>query len=171
MSTDRYLPGPFRTAAEGLKKDDNGALNVGADGVLRSFAPDGSVLDYRQLDPDQLGEFATMQLQGWERWAAENGDEIPASVVALAEAAHDVDGRHVTELDKLLHPTEKPNFEATRNVQARTSEAENSPALLFDKRQQCFIGYPCQYLYVCLLVFCRACYFPNGPPLGLCFPT
>jgi hypothetical protein len=51
---NRYIKGPFPDVVKDLKTDTTGALSVGPDGVLRSFAGNLQVIDYRQLDPEQV---------------------------------------------------------------------------------------------------------------------
>lgn len=165
VSTNRYVPGPFRAVTQELKMDKYGALNVGPDGVLRSFAPDGTVLDFRQLDPDQVAEFAAKQVAGWEAMA---DHEVPASVITLANAASAIDGRLVTDLDQLLYPSDKPTFPPATHTSRIGTRNVFDTALL--EKRACLIGTPCFSLFECNLVDCRACYYPNGPPLGVCFP-
>lgn len=152
---------------------DLGVLNVGFDGVARSFAPDGTVIDFRQLDPGQMVEFATKQLAGWKA-TPYPGQEIPASVIGLAEAAPGIDGRLVTDLDQLLYPADKPTFlDAKESVTTDTSPADHADVLgtrASDKVQACLIGWPCNSVAICVYFECGGCFFPNGPPLGLCVP-
>ena len=59
ITTLKYTPGPFTTVLHSITKDPHGFLRLGHDGVLRSFAADGTtVLDYRQLDATQTSRFA-----------------------------------------------------------------------------------------------------------------
>jgi hypothetical protein len=51
---NRYIEGPFSEVVKDLRTDATGALSVGPDGVLRSFAGNLEVIDYRQLDPEQV---------------------------------------------------------------------------------------------------------------------
>lgn len=158
-AADRYIPGPVSAAVQALNTDDDhGFFSVGADGVLRSFAGNGTVLDYHQLDPDQLASFAASQLAAWEA----SGMPVPASVANLANSASAVDGRLVTDLDQLLDPADRPVRSSA--VKERDIDDLAIPA----KRQGC-VGTPCQSLPDCLVIGCAACFFPGGPPLGVCF--
>ncbi|RTE75181.1 hypothetical protein BHE90_010353 [Fusarium euwallaceae] len=49
----KYTPGPLPSILRTMVKDPNGLLRVGTDGVLRSFAANASVLDYRHLSSAQ----------------------------------------------------------------------------------------------------------------------
>lgn len=49
----KYTPGPLPSILRTMAKDPNGLLRVGTDGVLRSFAANASVLDYRHLSSAQ----------------------------------------------------------------------------------------------------------------------
>lgn len=157
-----------------MNKDPKGVLYVASDGVLRSVAADGTVLDYHQLDPDQVESFAAHQLAVWQG----SGMEVPESVKQLAKPPYP-DGRLVTDKEQLLHPTDIPNLPNPpvankRRADGETSPAEkrrqaleelNSPA----KRQPACVGYPCYSLADCIPYGCHACYYPGGPPLGVCF--
>lgn len=50
LSTDRYIPERMSEGIANLRMADNGALMVGRDGVLRSFARNGTVIHYLSLD-------------------------------------------------------------------------------------------------------------------------
>ncbi|KAK2774008.1 hypothetical protein FQN53_003872 [Emmonsiellopsis sp. PD_33] len=105
-SPNRYVAGSASAVMQDLDTVDDGYLSVGADGVLRSFAKDATVIDYRQLDPDQVKSFAATQLAAWEA----SRMAMPSSVLSLADSssASGVDGRLVTDLDQLLDPADKP---------------------------------------------------------------
>ncbi|KAM0431077.1 hypothetical protein ACHAPT_005715 [Fusarium lateritium] len=49
----KYTPGPLPPILRTMVKDPQGLLRVGPDGVLRSFAANASVLDYRHLSSAQ----------------------------------------------------------------------------------------------------------------------
>ncbi|KAM5353883.1 hypothetical protein ACJ41O_000533 [Fusarium nematophilum] len=49
----KYTPGPLPFLLRTILKDPHGMLRIGRDGVLRSYAADASVLDYRHLSSDQ----------------------------------------------------------------------------------------------------------------------
>ncbi|KAF4980298.1 hypothetical protein FZEAL_3669 [Fusarium zealandicum] len=49
----KYTPGPLPSLLRTIIKDPDGSLRIGPDGVLRSFAANASVLDYRHLSSAQ----------------------------------------------------------------------------------------------------------------------
>ncbi|KAI1120311.1 hypothetical protein F5Y10DRAFT_283393 [Nemania abortiva] len=103
-TTCRYLPGPVSNVTEALLKDNSGFVSVGDDGVVRSFVPNGTVIDYYQLDPDQVKEFAEKQ---YFAWAAHGAADVPASVSELAQPPYP-DGRLVLNETQLLFPSVIP---------------------------------------------------------------
>ncbi|KAK2811092.1 hypothetical protein FQN50_002428 [Emmonsiellopsis sp. PD_5] len=132
-SPNRYVPGPASAVMQDLDTVEDGFLSVGADGVLRSFAKDATVIDYRQLDPDQVKSFAATQLAAWEA----SGMAMPSNVLNLADSSSTsgVDGRLVTALDQLLDPVDKPA--GVSAVKSReVLELLETPK----KRQNCFFS-------------------------------
>ncbi|KAI0410584.1 hypothetical protein F5X98DRAFT_368706 [Xylaria grammica] len=103
-TTRRYLPGPVSNVTEALLKDNSGFVSVGGDGVVRSFVPNGTVIDYYQLDPDQVKQFAEKQ---YSAWAAHGAGDMPASVSELAQPPYP-DGRLVLNETQLLFPSVIP---------------------------------------------------------------
>ncbi|KAI1273118.1 hypothetical protein F5Y07DRAFT_391491 [Xylaria sp. FL0933] len=101
-TTSRYIPGPFRNVSQALLKNNDGFLSVGDDGVLRSFVPNGTVIDYYQLDPEQVKEFAEKQYSAW----AAMGD-VPPGISELAQPPYP-DGRLVVNETQLLFPAVTP---------------------------------------------------------------
>ncbi|EEH47662.2 uncharacterized protein PADG_03746 [Paracoccidioides brasiliensis Pb18] len=174
--TTRYTPGSLARIIETMKLHSQGALSVGNDGVLRSFTPNGTVLDYYQLDPDQLSRFAANQLAAWEA----SGMNVPESVMTLAAAKKGtVDGRLVTDVKMLFEPEERPDIagakagdgdghlipdSAAKEQREMFEQLKNHPA-----KRNC-VGRPCPNLSACL-PDCMACFFPGGPPFGVCFLT
>ena len=75
-----------------LKAHEGGlAFNhIGDDGVLRSFHPSGSVIDYVKLTPEHTQRML-------QRWGKND---------YLAQIFDDVDGRNVTEEKQLWYPGE-----------------------------------------------------------------
>ncbi|KAI1323204.1 hypothetical protein F5Y16DRAFT_403706 [Xylariaceae sp. FL0255] len=117
-TTSRYHPGPVSNVARVLLKDNGGFISLGDDGVIRSFIPNGTVIDYYQLDPEQVKQLAEKQYSVW----ATIGD-VPESVSELAQPPYP-DGRLVVNETQLLFPTDIPG---TRDQQttpsARLSDA------------------------------------------------
>ncbi|KAI1756102.1 hypothetical protein F4782DRAFT_550044 [Xylaria castorea] len=103
-TTCRYLPGPISNVTQALLKDNSGFVSVGDDGVVRSFVPNGTVIDYYQLDPDQVQQFAEKQ---YSAWAAHGAGDVPASVSELARPPYP-DGRLVVNETQLLFPSMIP---------------------------------------------------------------
>lgn len=90
---------------------------------------------------------------------------VPSNVVDLANSSSDIDGRLVTAVDQLLDPADKPaGVSALKSRQVL--ELLETP----QKRQGC-VGSPCQSLFDCQAIGCQACFFPGGPPFGVCFFT
>ncbi|KAI3318900.1 hypothetical protein HD806DRAFT_526075 [Xylariaceae sp. AK1471] len=87
-TTCRYLPGPVN------------------DGVVRSFVLNGTVIDYYQLDPDQVKQFAKKQ---YSAWTAHGAGDMPASVSELARPPYP-DGRLVVNETQLLFPSVIPGM-------------------------------------------------------------
>ncbi|KAH8891093.1 hypothetical protein GQ53DRAFT_765236 [Thozetella sp. PMI_491] len=159
-STLRYIPGEISIVVKTLETDPEGVFSVGKDGILRSFGADGHVVDWRQLDPAQFSKFAELQLAGWTA----SSFDVPDTVTALAESP-DVDGRLVTDLEDILHPADLPNLPLPSggHPSPRAAEKEIVDRLL--NRQACLLT-PCSAL-TCPAP-CMACFFPGGPPVGIC---
>jgi hypothetical protein len=93
--TIRHVEGdPFDVIAS-LEKEWNGIVAVGADGVLRSFAYEGHVIDYRQLDQTQHQAFA--------RIFSNPSIPVPHSRIDVDSVSF-ADGRTVVDHDKLMNP-------------------------------------------------------------------
>lgn len=154
------------SVTKSLTQDPNGAWSLGADGVLRSFANGLTVLDYRQLDPEQVKNLASSHIKVYQAI----GGEVPSSLEDLVKSS--VDGRTVTDVAQIFHPQEKPNIPAV-SIEGRSpvgrSPLEKRQGDLVDMfRDQCNI-YICQRLRPDCPPGCNACYFPNGPPWGTCY--
>ncbi|KAL6364960.1 hypothetical protein LRP88_00935 [Fusarium phalaenopsidis] len=54
----KYTPGPLPSILRTMVKDPHGLLCIGTDGVLRSFAVNSSIIDYRHLSSAQTHGFA-----------------------------------------------------------------------------------------------------------------
>jgi hypothetical protein len=80
-TTLRYIPGDdLNSIIRGMKYDDLSVFNLGSDGVLRTFANNLTVLDYHQLDEDQVKKLASEQLAQWQA----SDMDIPPSLTQLA---------------------------------------------------------------------------------------
>lgn len=144
-----------------LETDPHGFIRVGEDGVMRSISGNGTVIDYHQLDPDQLKDFAERQLHAWDVSAM----DVPDDVLELAKAPF-ADGRLVLEKDKLLRHEGMPSL-VTRSKSAGSAVIERLRGL--DKRQDC-VGKPCATFNQCASYRptpCMVCYFPRGV-VGMC---
>ena len=71
-----------------LKEHEYGVFHLGADGVVRSYHPNGTVLDYAKLSPAQIAA----RLKIWGK------DEN------LTEAFEGVNGHDVVDEEQLLNP-------------------------------------------------------------------
>lgn len=168
-STDRYIPGAYSSVASTIETADHGFLNVGEDGVLRSFAGNGTVLDYHQLDPEQVKEFAETQLRSWDHI----DHETPEVVRTMAKEPYP-DGRLVHDLKKLLHPEGWEAMAMGTTAEARSTRSDAKQVIEklrgLDKRQAC-LGAFCESLNQCAQFRptpCFQCYFPNPVPVGAC---
>lgn len=87
------LPSPGRT----LKQDPTGAgcLHLGSDGVLRSYAGDGAVLDHRPLSPAQIAEHVAV--------FRATGAYDDAQMAQIEAEYRGVDGRDVP-LERCVEP-------------------------------------------------------------------
>ncbi|KAF2238033.1 hypothetical protein EV356DRAFT_553755 [Viridothelium virens] len=129
----RYMPGNFSEVVNAIAKPDHGALSVGND----------------------VADFAKKQLSAWQK----NPSEVPDSVKKLASSP-EVDGRRVTEKEKIFNPPEKPNF-PTKSVSKRSN-----PLPVPQPLPSC-AGADCGHFSDCARP-CNACFFPAGPPAGIC---
>ncbi|ORY07646.1 hypothetical protein BCR34DRAFT_570447 [Clohesyomyces aquaticus] len=158
----RYVPGSVSDATRDLKKDPSGVWTLGNDGVLRSFTNDLTVIDYRNLDPIQFNELHTKHLEHFQN----AGVDLPETFKSLSGTT--VDGRLVTDISKLLHPEDTPRVvpaPGRHSTPVKRSQLEHDT---LEARQNC--GNPaCESLSACLANFCTACFFPLGPPAGICF--
>ncbi|RDA85825.1 hypothetical protein CP532_5780 [Ophiocordyceps camponoti-leonardi (nom. inval.)] len=162
-SSLRYVSGSVSDVANGMKFTDDSVFTLGSDGVLRTFTKDRTVLDYRQLDPEQTRDLAAKQVDAWER----SGKPVPDSVMAVAHAS--VDGRLVTDVHQLMNPEEKPAV--VEGAQSESSVTRRSPGKLFRRAgpKVCPGSPGCSSLADCQRHHCNACFFPHGPPHGTCF--
>lgn len=78
-----------------MKKSPSGYVHLASDGVYRSFNSSNEVLDYQQLSPAEILKL----LNFFEKYM---GSE---NVQKTRERMQGVDGRDVTDLDQLLHPS------------------------------------------------------------------
>ena len=148
--------------------DRYGAFNLGSDGVLRSLANNLTVLDWRQLDPDQVLTLATDQLLSYKI----AGQPIPSQLTDLI-SSHPVDGRNVTDLASLstLDEVDRPAI-PPRSLTERDNLSPNPAKRVVGQYtpqpiDMClFFG--CMRLQDCTTIGCRACFFPGGPPFGVC---
>ncbi|KAI0970484.1 hypothetical protein F4678DRAFT_472975 [Xylaria arbuscula] len=118
-TTCRYLPGPVSNITQALLKDNSGFVSVGDDGVVRSFVPNGTVIDYYQLDPDQVKQFAEKQ---YSAWATHGAGDVPVSVSELARPPYP-DGRLVVNETELLFPSVIPGT-GDQSVSPSTTPAD-----------------------------------------------
>ncbi|KAI0517520.1 hypothetical protein F5B22DRAFT_108523 [Xylaria bambusicola] len=164
-TTCRHLPGPVSNVTQALLKDNSGFVSVGDDGVVRSFVPNGTVIDYYQLDPDQVKQFAEKQ---YSAWAAHGEGDVPASVSELARPPYP-DGCLVVNETQLLFPSVIPDTGDQSVSPSATSADKPTRALgLLSSNNPTCVGWSCQSLADCQ-PHCLACYFQHGPPNGICF--
>lgn len=142
-----------------MKYDDLSVFHLGSDGVLRTFANNLTVLDYHQLDIDQVKKLASEHLAQWQT----SGMDIPPSLTNLVESP--VDGRLTIEIEALLNPEDKPNITPVPGITPRSVGLES----LIERQIVC-PGVPgCMSLADCTPYNCFACFYPSGPPWGTCF--
>ncbi|KAK4112409.1 hypothetical protein N656DRAFT_768548 [Canariomyces notabilis] len=163
----RYVPGSAHEASANISYDPQGVFVLGVDGVLRSFAPNISVVDYRQLDPDQVQELAT----GLARQARSLGVDVALGIQYLLEHP-DIDGRLITDANAILTPGNPLNLPHPDYSTGATSPPRVSRDLseLLNGRQPAPCPATCNSLTDCIPVGCFACFFPGGPgSVGICF--
>jgi hypothetical protein len=140
-----------------------GWVALGLDGVFRSYAGDGSVIDWRQLDPDQIAANVA---------SGRTGPEIPT-----AEAYSD--GRLVTDINQILQPmqsqTPSKRQEARAVLHARECSLAEAPSAVLQRSPD---DVPCtciacgndRYCYFSKLnehcTYCRRYYGLHGQVLG-----
>lgn len=74
-----------------MVSDPKGIFQLGDDGVLRSYDGDGTVIDWRQLDPDQIK-------RAYDAHNNRGGQFLRRSPQNI------VDGRDVVDIDQILRP-------------------------------------------------------------------
>lgn len=94
-----------------LPTSPSGILNLGMDGVLRSFDGEDNVLGYRQLSPEEIARFHNILPKAMrEEWR-------------LDQKYEGVDGRQVTDLEQLLHPPPEACMTPKRSREIREAKA------------------------------------------------
>lgn len=73
-----------------MARHDQGITHLGDDGVLRSFAPNGTVLEYVKLSASQIQQVL----------------DSHGRTDHFTEVFDGVDGREVTDLEQLMNPGE-----------------------------------------------------------------
>ncbi|KAF2419574.1 hypothetical protein EJ08DRAFT_43320 [Tothia fuscella] len=156
-SANRYVAGNIREVYHSMIKDGVQHQTIGPDGVLRVYDEQKNVIDYRQLDPQQVSEIAAIQLFAWKS----KGGEIPAAVIQLSTTPYP-DGRTVTEKAALWQLDYIPLPVTATEVPAIFKRRQH-------KRQDCrYIG--CSSYADCP-PFCNGCLQPIGPSFpGVCVP-
>ncbi|RFU27245.1 hypothetical protein B7463_g9097, partial [Scytalidium lignicola] len=142
-TTLRYIPGDdLNSIIRSMKYDDLSVFHLGSDGVLRTFSNNLTILDYHQLDIDQVKKLASEQLAQWQA----SDLDIPFSLTELVKSP--VDGRLTTDIVAPLNPEDKPNvtlpsitprsvrLESLIERQVMSSNTEASSSLLSHDQQQ-----------------------------------
>lgn len=155
----RYIPGSLSEVVSSLNTEDDGALSIGEDGVLRSFAGNLSVIDYRQLDASQSMAYALDQM---EQITADGGGDVADSMMTLAFTP--VDGRKVTDVDLLFNPEEKPSVDQLGRITPRSLAQ-----LARDTDGKKCVGKSCKNSRYCNHRGCSKCMFgPRSRAVGSC---
>lgn len=97
--TTLHQASPIRDTFPPLQVDGEGFVHLADDGVLRSYAPNGTVIDFVQLTPEQISKQLTSLPY----------DYYVKHVDHLNEVFRGVDGFDVTNATLLMHP-EGVNF-------------------------------------------------------------
>lgn len=151
-----------------MEYDLNGVYHLGVDGVLRSFSHDNRVVDYRQLDPEQVKSLASGLVAQFDYHGIEIDEAFRA--MAAADEKSEVDGRLVTDLQLLLHPTDPLNFPSGRSQPQSSPNPNKDVVDRLEARQPVYCGVTCWSLPDCYWVYCHACFFPSGTGrVGACF--
>ncbi|KAK4095917.1 hypothetical protein N658DRAFT_74060 [Parathielavia hyrcaniae] len=166
----RYHPGPIRQVIADMAYDPNGVFVLGVDGVLRTFAPDHSVVDYRQLDPAQVKALAS-GLVAQETQLGVEAD--PVYQYLLDDAEHpEIDGRLIMDLGELLHPTNpmsRPD-PAWKTAVGTSPDPKRDVVDKLEARQPIPCPSSCYSIADCVWINCWACFMPWGPGTpGHCF--
>lgn len=141
---DRYEPGDIST--KDLERVPRGFVVLDEDGVLRSMAPNLTVVDYVQLDPEQFHQAALNQLESFERLVSDGKiKHVPEKIQKLADL--DVDGREVQDKDSLFltgkaEPKRKGLSESDKKL-VQWSRRRNAVRRL-KQRSACNDGYICE---------------------------
>ncbi|CAK7214868.1 hypothetical protein SCUCBS95973_002281 [Sporothrix curviconia] len=126
----RYMPGTASEGTANIAYDPEGVFVLGVDGVLRTFAPDFSVVDYRQLDPAQVNELAVRLATHSKVLDVELA---PGLQYLLDHPA--TDGRSVVNASDLLQPTNLLVLPTPAFGKSTTPLHERDLAALLDPRQ------------------------------------
>ncbi|KAE9368953.1 hypothetical protein N431DRAFT_444347 [Stipitochalara longipes BDJ] len=111
-ATMRYEAGDVATVQHTINRaaDGLGWVSLGLDGVFRSYAGDGSVIDWRQLDPDQIAADLATQAR------------VPNALPAEAYG----DGRLVTDINLLRQPWQETSNKDTTSEHANIPRSDSS---------------------------------------------
>ncbi|OAA63456.1 hypothetical protein SPI_03619 [Niveomyces insectorum RCEF 264] len=161
----RYVPGTALQASANIAYDPDGVFVLGVDGVLRTFAPNISVVDYRQLDPAQVNELA-VRLATHSEFL---GVELAPGLQYLLDHP-ETDGRSVVNTHDLLQPTNPLVLPDPAYSNSTSPPQKRDLTGLLDPRQPALCPGTCASVSDCVFISCFACYFPYGPgSIGLCF--
>lgn len=150
----RYIPG--ESPLQDIVADDGGFLQLGQDGVLRSLSKNHTVVDFRQLDPDQ---FNALVAQGIKALSA---TRQPISETVQRLAGKGVDGRVVTDATTLFSAAQDISSVKPRFPEAEaTSPVEKKDVSPLEARQKqdmswCYLR-SCRYSPDCSSVNCMGC--------------
>jgi hypothetical protein len=146
-SLDRYMPGSVSDIIGSMIRDKEGTLELEADGVMRSYAGNGTVLDYHQMDPDQVAGFAFAQVIKYQRYGGLKS--VPDHIMALSTPPF-ADGRLVVDKEQLL--------------------SQKNMAAIGSSQLSCYeitCAGPGAHAF-CLANLCGLCYYSSGPYGGQC---
>jgi hypothetical protein len=102
----------------------DGHVQLGLDGVVRSYSGNGTVVDYRQLDPDQVVKYSA---------SLRKRDSILPR-----------DGREVTDIAQLLAPWEERDIATAAELAAR--EPANNAAQVDSLRERGGDDFYCDFI-------------------------
>jgi len=114
----RYVEGSQSATKGSLNLTGDGFIAFSLDGVLRSYSGDGTVIDWRQLDPTQISE-----------WSGYSHPSFDLNVLKRSPETYS-DGRLATDVDQLRQPWTEENINSLfpRDVAACPNTATRSLA-------------------------------------------
>ena len=160
--THEQVTSDYETALHNLKLDDDGFLHLGNDGVMRSYAPNGTVIDVLCLTNAELLDHTHRLLAGADvkdtlrnNWAGVSGKDAldehlfnPPNHILPSVFRSDHEAREA-------HQSRNEAHEVEAGLRGRQSGPDDGPLLCRSA--------PCTRSFACIVMLCRACeWFETG---------